>query len=346
MRQVDAAARAGADAQAARRARVLLDGQAISSLPTKQVARRLGLLPQTSIAPDGITVVDLVARGRHPYQRLLRQWSREDERAVRVGDGADAHRGPRGPAGRRALRRAAPARVDRDGAGAGDAAAAARRADHVPRHRPPGRGARPVREAARRGPDAGGRAARPQPCVPLRDAPDRDARRRDRRRGRAGRDRDRGAGRGRVRAEVPRRAVPRQRGADGRSPRERCCARSSSRHRWRVLLAAGLLGAHQAFEALVPVVVGATIDDAVAPGDGGALVMWVRRAGRAVRVPVDRLPRGRAGRGAGDARPPRTSCGCGSMRRVVDPRGGGEARAAARAAAERRDRRRATPPRA
>jgi iron complex transport system ATP-binding protein len=61
---------------------VLLDGAEISSMPTKQVARRLGLLPQSSIAPDGITVVDLVARGRHPYQRLLRQWSREDERAV------------------------------------------------------------------------------------------------------------------------------------------------------------------------------------------------------------------------------------------------------------------------
>ena len=62
---------------------VLLDGAEISSLPTKQVARRLGLLPQSSTAPDGITVADLVARGRHPYQRLLRQWSREDERAVR-----------------------------------------------------------------------------------------------------------------------------------------------------------------------------------------------------------------------------------------------------------------------
>ena len=61
---------------------VLLDGVEISSLPTKQVARRLGLLPQSSIAPDGITVVDLVARGRHPYQKLLRQWSHEDERAV------------------------------------------------------------------------------------------------------------------------------------------------------------------------------------------------------------------------------------------------------------------------
>jgi iron complex transport system ATP-binding protein len=61
---------------------VHLDGRLIRSLPSKQVARRLGLLPQTSIAPDGITVADLVARGRHPHQRLLRQWSREDERAV------------------------------------------------------------------------------------------------------------------------------------------------------------------------------------------------------------------------------------------------------------------------
>ena len=62
---------------------VLLDGSEISSLPTKQVARRVGLLPQSSTAPDGITVADLVARGRHPHQSLLRQWSREDERAVR-----------------------------------------------------------------------------------------------------------------------------------------------------------------------------------------------------------------------------------------------------------------------
>jgi iron-siderophore transport system ATP-binding protein len=62
---------------------VVLDGAEISSLPTNQVARRLGLLPQSSTAPDGITVADLVARGRHPYQRLLRQWSREDEQAVR-----------------------------------------------------------------------------------------------------------------------------------------------------------------------------------------------------------------------------------------------------------------------
>jgi len=61
---------------------VLLDGRDIHSHRTKEVARTIGLLPQTSIAPDGITVADLVARGRHPYQAAFRQWSREDESAV------------------------------------------------------------------------------------------------------------------------------------------------------------------------------------------------------------------------------------------------------------------------
>jgi iron complex transport system ATP-binding protein len=61
---------------------VHLDGRAITSYPTKQLARRLGLLPQTALAPDGITVADLVSRGRYPHQRLLRQWSAEDEAAV------------------------------------------------------------------------------------------------------------------------------------------------------------------------------------------------------------------------------------------------------------------------
>jgi iron complex transport system ATP-binding protein len=61
---------------------VYLDGQQIRSLPAKQVARQLGLLPQGPVAPDGITVGDLVARGRHPHQSLLRQWSNADELAV------------------------------------------------------------------------------------------------------------------------------------------------------------------------------------------------------------------------------------------------------------------------
>ena len=62
---------------------VLLDGRAVHTLPTKEVARRIGLLPQSAIAPEGITVSDLVARGRYPHQGLLRQWSVADEDAVR-----------------------------------------------------------------------------------------------------------------------------------------------------------------------------------------------------------------------------------------------------------------------
>jgi iron complex transport system ATP-binding protein len=62
---------------------VLLDGQAIGRLPAKRLAQQLGLLPQTPIAPDGISVADLVARGRYPHQGILRQWSRDDERVVR-----------------------------------------------------------------------------------------------------------------------------------------------------------------------------------------------------------------------------------------------------------------------
>jgi iron complex transport system ATP-binding protein len=65
-----------------RHGEVLLDGRDIHSRPAKEVARRLGLLPQSSIAPDGITVAELVARGRFPHQKLIRQWSAEDETAV------------------------------------------------------------------------------------------------------------------------------------------------------------------------------------------------------------------------------------------------------------------------
>ncbi|WP_217135460.1 ABC transporter ATP-binding protein [Leucobacter chinensis] len=62
--------------------RVLLDGRAISSMRAKEVARELGLLAQTSFAPDGIRVADLVARGRAPHQSLLQQWQQADEDAV------------------------------------------------------------------------------------------------------------------------------------------------------------------------------------------------------------------------------------------------------------------------
>ncbi|WP_109472840.1 ABC transporter ATP-binding protein [Ornithinimicrobium cavernae] len=61
---------------------VLLDGTDIHSLPTRTVARRVGLLPQSPIVPEGITVAELVARGRHPHHGLLRQWTRDDDRIV------------------------------------------------------------------------------------------------------------------------------------------------------------------------------------------------------------------------------------------------------------------------
>ncbi|MGU3575484.1 ABC transporter ATP-binding protein [Brucellaceae bacterium C25G] len=62
--------------------RVILDGKSIGDMAAKEVARRLGLLPQSSLAPDGISVADLVARGRYPHQSFLRQWSKADEEAV------------------------------------------------------------------------------------------------------------------------------------------------------------------------------------------------------------------------------------------------------------------------
>jgi iron complex transport system ATP-binding protein len=61
---------------------VFLDDRPITGYSAKQVAHRLGMLPQTPIAPNGITVGDLVARGRYAHQSLLRQWSREDEAIV------------------------------------------------------------------------------------------------------------------------------------------------------------------------------------------------------------------------------------------------------------------------
>ncbi|GGQ03353.1 ABC transporter ATP-binding protein [Streptosporangium pseudovulgare] len=61
---------------------VLLDGKRIDRMPTKEVARILGVLPQAPTAPEGLTVADLVARGRHPHQTWYRQWSSGDEAAV------------------------------------------------------------------------------------------------------------------------------------------------------------------------------------------------------------------------------------------------------------------------
>ncbi|MEU8892124.1 ABC transporter ATP-binding protein [Streptomyces sp. NPDC048442] len=61
---------------------VLLDGAELARIPTKKIAQSIGLLPQTPVAPEAITVADLVSRGRQPHQAWWKQWSAEDERAV------------------------------------------------------------------------------------------------------------------------------------------------------------------------------------------------------------------------------------------------------------------------
>jgi iron complex transport system ATP-binding protein len=61
---------------------VFLDSESIHRLPTKEVARRLGLLPQSPSAPEGISVEDLVGRGRYPHQGLFDRWTPEDEAKV------------------------------------------------------------------------------------------------------------------------------------------------------------------------------------------------------------------------------------------------------------------------
>ncbi|MGW0911833.1 ABC transporter ATP-binding protein [Streptomyces sp. NPDC002784] len=61
---------------------VRLDGRSIHSIPTRTLAQQLGILPQSPVAPEGLTVIDLVGRGRSPHQTWWRQWSSADEDAV------------------------------------------------------------------------------------------------------------------------------------------------------------------------------------------------------------------------------------------------------------------------
>lgn len=66
-----------------RKGNVLLDGAAIHTVPTKMLATQLGILPQSPIAPEGLTVHELVAQGRYPHQGWFQQWSAEDERLTK-----------------------------------------------------------------------------------------------------------------------------------------------------------------------------------------------------------------------------------------------------------------------
>ena len=61
---------------------VLLDGHPVHRLPSRQVAELIGILPQSPVAPDGITVADLVGRGRYPHQGWFRRWTSTDDQVV------------------------------------------------------------------------------------------------------------------------------------------------------------------------------------------------------------------------------------------------------------------------
>ncbi len=62
-----------------KRGHVYLDGKAIHTVPTKELATQIGILPQSPVAPEGLTVHELVAQGRYPHQSWFQQWSKTDE---------------------------------------------------------------------------------------------------------------------------------------------------------------------------------------------------------------------------------------------------------------------------
>lgn len=75
--------RAVAGLHRASRGSVWVDDVDLRSIPVRRAARLLAMLPQTAVAPEGLTVADLVARGRQPYQAWYRQWTDDDEQIVR-----------------------------------------------------------------------------------------------------------------------------------------------------------------------------------------------------------------------------------------------------------------------
>ncbi|GGR27214.1 ABC transporter ATP-binding protein [Agromyces mediolanus] len=62
---------------------VLFDGRALGEYGSKELARRMGLLPQDAIAPEGMLVADLVSRGRYPHHSALQRWTTGDDEATR-----------------------------------------------------------------------------------------------------------------------------------------------------------------------------------------------------------------------------------------------------------------------
>ncbi|MBM7600734.1 iron complex transport system ATP-binding protein [Virgibacillus halotolerans] len=61
---------------------VVLNGEDIAKMGTKDVAKKLSILPQGPVTPEGLTVMELVKQGRYPYRGFFKQWSNDDEYAV------------------------------------------------------------------------------------------------------------------------------------------------------------------------------------------------------------------------------------------------------------------------
>ncbi|WP_230874903.1 ABC transporter ATP-binding protein [Lysinibacillus cavernae] len=61
---------------------IFLEDDKIEAISTKEVAKRLAILPQGPVAPEGLTVQQLIKQGRYPHQSWLKQWSTEDEKIV------------------------------------------------------------------------------------------------------------------------------------------------------------------------------------------------------------------------------------------------------------------------
>ncbi|MFC0559109.1 ABC transporter ATP-binding protein [Halalkalibacter alkalisediminis] len=61
---------------------ILLEGKDVHHMSSKEVAKKMGILPQSPISPEGLTVHDLVKQGRYPHQSWLKRWTEDDSEKV------------------------------------------------------------------------------------------------------------------------------------------------------------------------------------------------------------------------------------------------------------------------
>jgi iron complex transport system ATP-binding protein len=61
---------------------ILLEGKEVHNMSSREVAKKMGILPQSPVSPEGLTVHDLVKQGRYPHQSWLKRWTEEDTEKV------------------------------------------------------------------------------------------------------------------------------------------------------------------------------------------------------------------------------------------------------------------------